>query len=241
MAQFHRGDITINYEVIGNGPPVFCLAPGGMRSEMSFWDNMPWNPRTALAEEFTVISMDQRNAGSSTGPVTATDGWHTYLEDQLALLDHLEIPRCHVLGMCIGGPFITALLKAQPERFVSAVMLQPVGIDAEHPAPFVSMFDSWAGDIAADHPEVDEAGWSSFRSNMWDGDFMLTASAEDLAAIDTPALILMGNDEFHPESISRAAAAALPNATLIERWKEPGLIDAANFAIIDFLHAPHVA
>jgi pimeloyl-ACP methyl ester carboxylesterase len=241
MAQFERGDVTINYEVIGSGPPVFCLAPGGMRSEIASWDNMPWNPRTALAEDFTVISMDQRNAGSSTGPVAPTDGWHTYLQDQIALLDHLEIPRCHVLGMCIGGPFITALLKAQPERFVSAVMLQPVGIDPEHPAGFKGMFDAWASDIAGDHPDVDEAAWASFRSNMWDGDFMLTASPDDLASIETPVLILMGNDEFHPESISRAAAATLPNATLIERWKEAGLVDAANFAIIDFLHAPHLA
>lgn len=241
MAVFERDDIRINYEVIGDGAPVFCLAPGGMRSEMAFWDNMPWNPRSKLAEEFTVISMDQRNAGQSTGPVSASDGWQTYLEDQLALLDHLGVKKCHVLGMCIGGPFIAALLKAQPERFVSAVMLQPVGIDTDNPAPFGEMFDGWKADVAADHPEVDEAGWSSFRSNMWDGDFMLTASAEDLEAIETPVLILMGNDEFHPESTSRAAAAALPNATLIERWKEDDLIDAAHFAIVDFLHSPQTA
>ena len=73
--------------------------------------------------------MDQRNAGRSTAPVTADTGWATYRDDQLALLDELGIERCHVVGMCIGGPYIAGLLTRAPERFASAVLLQPVGID----------------------------------------------------------------------------------------------------------------
>lgn len=35
------------------------------------------DPTADLAGRFTVIGMDQRNAGNSRGRVTAADGWHT--------------------------------------------------------------------------------------------------------------------------------------------------------------------
>jgi len=51
-----------------------------------------------LAGRFTVIGMDQRNAGNSRGTVTSTHGWHTYASDHLALMDHLGHRRFHVMG-----------------------------------------------------------------------------------------------------------------------------------------------
>ena len=48
--------------------------------------------------------------------------------------------------MCIGGPFIAGLLKAAPHRFLSAVMLQPVGIDGNQEA-FYDMFNNWTDDL----------------------------------------------------------------------------------------------
>ena len=89
MPTFHAGDAELYYEVHGDGFPILLIAPGGMRSEMTFWERTPWNPVTQLADRYRVITMDQRNAGRSTAPVGAGDGWHTYTADQLALLDHL--------------------------------------------------------------------------------------------------------------------------------------------------------
>ena len=129
MAFFRNGNAKIFYEVEGEGTPVLLLAPGGMRSANAFWGNMPWNPRESLIDEFELIGMDQRNAGKSEAPIRSDDSWSDYTSDQLALLDHLGIEKCHLVGMCIGGPFIAGLLKTAPERFLSAVMLQPVGID----------------------------------------------------------------------------------------------------------------
>ena len=63
--------------------------------------------------------MDQRNAGESTAPVTAGDGWHTYTEDHLALLDHLEIERAHLMGGCIGGPYCFGVIERAPGRVAS--------------------------------------------------------------------------------------------------------------------------
>lgn len=234
MASFTRGDATIHYDDEGEGDPILLIAPGGMRSANDIWNGVPWNPRAALAGSHRLIGMDQRNAGRSTAPVSADDGWSTYTADQLALLDHLGIDRCHVLGMCIGGPYIFGLLRAAPERFRSAVMLQPVGIDANR-AALEEMFDQWATAIAADHPEVDEAGWASFRSNMWGGEFVLTAAPDDIPSIRTPVLLLKGNDLYHPPSTSDALAAALPDVTYVERWKDDDVLAQTDATIRAFL------
>jgi pimeloyl-ACP methyl ester carboxylesterase len=169
-----------------------------------------------------MIGMDQRNAGRSSAPVSADDGWHPYTGDQLALLDHLGIERCHVIGMCIGGPYIAALLRAAPERFASAVMLQPVGIepDGSNRAAFHEMFDRWVDVQGGAHGDVDDVTWTSFRSNMWDGDFLLTASETDVAAFTTPLLVAMGNDLYHPEVTSRRIAELAADVTFVESWKE---------------------
>jgi pimeloyl-ACP methyl ester carboxylesterase len=236
MSSFEHAGATIHYDLEGDGSPVLLIAPGGMRSANEVWTGTPWNPRTALADRHRLIGMDQRNAGRSTGPISPNDGWHTYTADQLALLDHLGVERCHVLGMCIGGPYIFGLLRAAPERFRSVVMLQPVGIDNNRGA-LEEMFDGWATALSDAHPEVDEAGWTSFRSNMWDGEFVLTASPGDVAAVETPILLLKGNDLYHPARISDEIASLAPNVTYVERWKDDDVLAQTNTTIRDFLVA----
>ena len=241
MASFEQGAGTIHFDVEGDGFPILLIAPGGMRSANELWDAMPWNPRV-LADAYRVIGMDQRNAGRSSAPVSADDGWATYTADQLALLDHLGIERCHVIGMCIGGPYIAALLRAAPERFASAVMLQPVGIepDGSNRSAFEEMFDAWVELQADAHGDVDEATWASFRSNMWDGEFVLTATEDDVAAFTTPILVAMGNDRYHPQSTSRRIAELAPDVTFVENWKEGAALTTFDGVARDFLarHTP---
>ena len=219
MAEFDDGTRSIHYDVEGDGYPVLLIAPGGMRSANELWSNAPWNPRTALSADHRVIGMDQRNAGRSTAPITADDGWDTYTADQLALLDHLGIERCHVVGMCIGGPYIMNLLTTAPDRFSAAVLLQPVGISDNREALY-EMFDQWAEAIAPQHPDMTDADWRSFRSNMWDGEFVLTATPAEVEGCDTPMLVAMGNDLYHPASTSRRIAELAPDVLFVEEWKE---------------------
>jgi pimeloyl-ACP methyl ester carboxylesterase len=242
MAEFRHAGSTIHFDLEGpdDAMPVLLIAPGGMRSFNDRWSATPWNPRVALADAYRLIGMDQRNAGRSTAPVSGSDGWATYRDDQLALLDHLGIvggvSRCHVVGMCIGGPYIVGLLTAAPDRFASAVLLQPVGIDGNR-AVFDDLFDGWQAELAPAHPEATDADWASFKSNMWDGEFVLTATREQVAAITTPLLIAMGDDEFHPQSTSRELAALAADVTFLERWKDDQSLPATDAAIRSFLAA----
>ena len=239
MTIYTNGDVVLNYDVEGDGFPVLAIAPGGMRSINTAWDPLAWSPQKILSDQYRVIGMDQRNAGLSRAPISSTDSWATYTSDQLSLLDHLEIESCHLFGMCIGGPYIASLLKTAPERFRSAVMLQPVGIEDNRSA-LEDMFDQWSEAISDEHPEADEADWASFRTNMWGGEFLLAATPDEIASMQTPLLVMMGDDLYHPRSTSLEIAELAPRATLVQRWKDDAVIDETIATIRSFLaeHSP---
>ena len=239
MPTFERDDIQLYYEECGQGFPVLLIAPGGMRSALSFWEGTPWNPIEQLAPNYRVIAMDQRNAGKSVAPIRATDSWHVYTQDQLALLDHLGVNQFHVAGMCIGGPYIMGLIEAAPQRVASAVLFQPIGLDNNRQA-FFEMFDSWAKELKPVRTEVRAEAWESFKTSMYSGDFLFNVSRDFVAKCETPLLVLLGTDLYHPESTSREITALAPNATLIEHWKEPEYRPVAKQAVERFLaeHTP---
>lgn len=236
MPTFTRDGVDLYYEESGEGFPILLFAPGGMRSAIRFWQGGAWNPIEVLSRHFRVIAMDQRNAGQSTAPVSADDGWHSYTADHIALLDHLGIEQTHLMGGCIGGPYCMGVIEAAPQRVASAVLQQTIGFHDNRPA-FYEMFDGWANDIKASHPEADEHAWSSFRSNMYDGDFVFNVSREFVNACTTPLLVLMGDDLYHPQSTSREVAALAPNATLVEEWKGEELAQRTQTTVLEFLQA----
>jgi len=234
MSLLKLADAEIYYEIHGGGFPVLVIAPGGMRSEISFWEKAPWNPLEVLADKFQVIAMDQRNAGNSKGLVRGDHSWNTYTQDQLALLDHLQIDQCHYLGMCIGGTYGYGLMLAQPQRIRSAVFLQPMGLDNNREA-FHEMFDSWVADIRDDHPEVDDEAWRVFRDNLYGGDFIFSATRDQITSCQTNTLVLQGDDLYHPQSISRDIALNAPNVELIAQWKTGEARDAGRLRVVNFL------
>jgi pimeloyl-ACP methyl ester carboxylesterase len=234
MPTFERDGATIYYEEYGEGFPVLLFAPGGMRSSIGAWRGSPFDPIETLKPSFRVIAMDQRNAGRSTAPVRPDDGWHSYTADHLALLDHLGIDKTHVLGGCIGGPYCLGAIEAAPERIASAVLQQTIGLSDNRDA-FYAMFDGWAEDMRKLQPDVPEATWSAFRSNMYDGDFVLSVSRDFVRGCSTPLLVLMGNDLYHPQETSREVAALAPHAQLIEQWKEPEVVPQTVERVIGFL------
>ena len=220
VATFTRGDTSIHYEVHGTGHPVLLLAPGGMRSSISFWDKAPFHPVRELSAQFRVIAMDQRNAGQSRAPVSASDGWRTYASDSVALLDHLAIERAHALGMCIGGALALGLAVAAPDRVTAAVLEQPIGLADDNREAFQKMFDGWAEELLRTRPDVSPAAIAGLRANFYGGDFVFSTTRDEVAACSVPLLVLRGNDLYHPTTISEEIARIAPRAELVTSWKE---------------------
>ena len=155
MPNFEHDGARLYYEEYGQGFPILTFAPAGLASVIKVWSepSAPINPITEFAGNFRVIAMDQRNAGGqSRAPITAQDGWNSYTEDHIALLDHLRIDRCHLYGQCIGGSFILNLLKKQPERVAAAVLAQPIGRVGPMPPAKTARFEAWAASLK-DHPQ----------------------------------------------------------------------------------------
>jgi pimeloyl-ACP methyl ester carboxylesterase len=240
MPTFERDGTSIYYEVHGHGFPLVLFAPGGIRSSIPFWSRTPYDPIRELSTDFRVIALDQRNAGRSRAPIRASDAWHVYTQDHLALFDHLGIERAHLLGNCIGPSFALALIAAAPERAAAAVLQQPIGATPENAPLFRTAFDTWAAELAPQHPEASAQDFAAFRERMYSRDFVFSVSRDAVRAMRTPLLVLLGNDEHHPASTSREVASIAPNAQLVERWKDPELVPQTIQRVRTFLqeHTP---
>jgi len=242
MPSFEHHGARIHYEEFGQGFPILTFAPAGLQSVIDVWSqaSAPINPTTEFAGTFRVIAMDQRNAGGrSRAPITERDGWDTYTADHIALLDHLRIERCHLYGQCIGGSFILNLLKAQPQRIASAVLAQPIGrMAAAMPAP-TARFQAWAASLK-DHPEATQPVLDAFYWNLYTRDFVYCVDRAFATTVQTPCLVLAGNDEAHPYAIAEELAKLLPNCAFIAEWKTGAALTAARARVMAFLssHTP---
>jgi len=237
MPYFVQDETRIYFEEAGAGYPVLLIAPGGMKSAISFWQATPWNPIEELAERYRVIAMDQRNAGASSAPVSGSDGWGTYAQDQLGLMDHLGIDRFHVMGMCIGGPYAMGLIARAPQRVASAVLFQSIGLmeGGANRDAFYAMFDDWANKLKPTM-DVSDAQWEKFRSSMYDGDdFLFNVSDDFVRNCQTPLCVLEGNDLYHPQETSQRLRALAPNVEYIERWKDGADLAPARQQVVEFL------
>jgi pimeloyl-ACP methyl ester carboxylesterase len=238
----HHG-ATIYYEEYGKGFPLLAFAPAGLASVIDVWRQAmsPINPMTEYADSYRVIVMDQRNAGGkSHAPITAQDGWHSFAEDHIALLDHLRIERCFLMGQCIGGSFIMSLLKAQPQRFPAVVNMQPIGRMGPLKPGYTARFVAWSAEVKKTHPEATDQVLDAVYHNLYDAGFVYSADQAFVAGCKTPSLVLAGNDEAHPYEIAQKVAELMPNAEFVAEWKSGAALEAVRPRIKQFLarHTP---
>jgi pimeloyl-ACP methyl ester carboxylesterase len=242
MPSVRIGDADIYYETYGSGYPLLLFAPGGLRSHIEMWTHTnegalrTWvNPIELFTPEYQVVVMDQRNAGKSHAPFRPTDGWHSYAEDHLGLMDHLGHDRFHVLGSCIGSSFSLKLCEMAPERISAAVLQQPIGLTEANREWRAESFEEWAEEVHAKDPSVPDSALEGLRSNMYDHDFVFCVSRDFVRKNPIPLLVLAGHDLVHPTSIAEEIVELAPNARLVLDWKEPKYHDTYVNEVSAFL------
>jgi pimeloyl-ACP methyl ester carboxylesterase len=119
MDRVRVGDVELDYQVRGSGPPVLLIHAGGCADWFA-----PLLAEPALSGRHRVVSYHRVGyAGSShpAGPVS--------LADQAAhargLLDHLGIGRALVAGHSSGGNIAMRLALDAPERVGALALLEP--------------------------------------------------------------------------------------------------------------------
>jgi 3-oxoadipate enol-lactonase len=118
---------TLHYDVYGDsGEPLLCIH--GLSADRVAWalQTGPWS------ERYRVVVFDNRDVGASsyaTAEYTTAD----MARDALALADHLELDRFHLLGISLGGMAAQELALAAPERVITLtlVVTQP-GTEREY-------------------------------------------------------------------------------------------------------------
>ena len=118
MAWLRRPDgCRLYHEIHGplDAPPLVLLE--GMGGDVPGWRrNIPH-----LAERLLVVAYDFRGNGMSDAPDQPMT-MSTFVDDTVALLDHLGIERAHVYGQSFGGMVAQELALVNPQRVRTLVL-----------------------------------------------------------------------------------------------------------------------
>lgn len=232
------GDLGIYYEVhgdLGSGETPFLVLHGGMGSiEGDFGDLLP-----LLADEAPVIGIEQQGHGHTGGrdePVSLA----AMRADTITVLDALEVTRVHAIGFSMGGMLAIELGVNAPERLETLIAISvSQNIDGMIPAiaemnrepgsepspealelmpteeDFAKMQAGFA--VNPDGPDQFQKTFGRLQTFMTSG---WGWSDEELASIETPTLIVLGENDFVPvehaarmSDVIGAQFAVLPDTT----------------------------
>jgi pimeloyl-ACP methyl ester carboxylesterase len=125
MPRTKAGNIRINYVESGSGDNVVLAVHGNLGCADWLGLVLPLLPPT-----IRVIAPEWRGCGDSDKPEPTDDysnySMATHARDMLALLDALDVRRCHLYGHSTGGIICSHMLVAEPARFRKVLMLDPV-------------------------------------------------------------------------------------------------------------------
>jgi len=120
MHKFNSDSVEIAFDDAGQGEPVLLIHGFASNGRVN-WVDTGW-VKTLVEGGFRAITMDNRGHGESEklyNPdlYSAAD----MAEDARRLLDHLDIPRAHVMGYSMGARIAAFLTINHPSRVGAAV------------------------------------------------------------------------------------------------------------------------
>lgn len=127
MPTFQSDGLTLNYEIVGEGPPVLCIH-GFASSGQVNWVDVGW-VETLVGEGYSAITLDNRGHGKSDKPHDP-ERYHPQdmARDAVALLDHLHLKQAAVLGYSMGAR-IAAFMAFEHEERVACVVFGGMGMN----------------------------------------------------------------------------------------------------------------
>jgi 3-oxoadipate enol-lactonase len=111
MPVFITHNASIDYDVDGNGPPLLLIGGLGF-GRWGWFKQVP-----ALSRHFRTITFDIR------GEQNLTQGVADLSAEAVALLDHLDVKKTHVLGTSLGGFVAQQLALEQPDLVDRLVLI----------------------------------------------------------------------------------------------------------------------
>jgi pimeloyl-ACP methyl ester carboxylesterase len=116
------GDISIAYQVTGNGPVDLIVAPGWLSNVDMHWQMLGYEAWVARMTSFCrLIVFDKRGSGLSDRDVGEST-LEERMDDLRAVLDAAGSERAAVLGFSEGGPLAMMFAASYPERVHALVL-----------------------------------------------------------------------------------------------------------------------
>lgn len=237
------GDVSIAYQVLGDGPRNLVVAPGFISHVELNWEQ-PTVRRflLRLSAYNRLVLFDKRGTGLS-DPVPTVSTLEERAEDLLAVLDAAGMGQASILGISEGGTMTLMFAAQHPARCTSLMLYgtwarlsyapdYPDGVDPALLARLVNLVDRWGTGVGL-------SAWAPSRAEDrqlrdWWGRLqrssvspamarMLFASYADLDArsllpsIQVPTLVLHRRDDVVvPIALARYVADHLPSSRLVE-------------------------
>lgn len=115
----------ITTRVLTSGPPdgIPVLLLHGNLSSATWWEEA----MLRLPAAYRAVAPDQRGFGESDqeAKVDATRGMGDFVDDAIALMDHLGHARFHLVGNSLGGVMAWWMLAEHSERILSVTLADP--------------------------------------------------------------------------------------------------------------------
>jgi pimeloyl-ACP methyl ester carboxylesterase len=220
----------VYYEVHGSGKPLVALHGGLLTIDLTFGHVLPW-----LTKDRQVVAVELQGHGHTPDndrPLTLPD----MAADVIALLDHLGIDRADLFGFSLGSLVAAQVAMSGPSRVDRLVLaaghfrssgyhdeiLDPALMAASTRMPtaddFAEMRDAYLA--VAPHPEHFEAFMAKLNT-LPPPTWVDAWSLDELRAITTPTLLVVGDRDFvrlsHADEMREllpdAQLAVLPNST----------------------------
>ncbi len=212
--------------------PTLILLHGNGENHTYFVKQIP-----AFSPHFRLVLMDTRGQGQSTGG----DGelnFSVFAADLLALMDHLQIAKAHLLGFSDGGNLALTFALAHPERVQSLILnganLNPGGVKLSTQLPIVLGY----GCCRLLSPFSHKARQNGAVLGLMVNHPHIPPQA--LAALTMPALVIVGERDMIRDRHSQLIARSLPNAQFVripggDHFCAAKCPEVFNHAVLSFL------
>jgi pimeloyl-ACP methyl ester carboxylesterase len=242
-------------ESFGHGPPVLFLHGG-----MTFFDSAYANQRDYFAAQHRVIGIDQRGHGHSPdGPWQLS--YQLMANDTAAVIQALKLGPVDVIGHSDGADIALLLARDHPELVRRIVIsganlrgLSPDELMARRRLPPAELEEkveklsarlppSFRTDYAAVSPDGPDHWMAMVTKCYWLWAESIVIDPDDLKKIQSPVLVVAGDDDFTSIEETTEIFRGLPHAQLFvvpgtghgTFQKRPKLV---NLAVGEFLDQP---
>ncbi|ADU01786.1 alpha/beta fold hydrolase [Mycolicibacterium gilvum] len=248
MRTLHVGDDgwPLMGEVIGRGELIIMLHGGGP----DHYSMLPL--ATRLAGRYRVALPDIRGYGASRCPDPTLHLWDQYVTDTVAIMHALDATSAHLVGAGLGGTIALRTCLQHPRIARSAVIISAEAIeDDDDKAADAKLMGRFADrarsrglqaawELFVPHLQpliahlvteaIPRADAQSAAAAAAIGHDRAFATVEQLRRINTPTLIIAGDDPRHPAQLARTLVDVLPHGVLAEATMSDLLVDADDIA-----------